>query len=658
MGCLHPNPRMELNRPPILTGLQWLKDRASLSRSGTSTTPIRPPLSVNENFTAFSLNLHTAFTKAFQSTTMKTLLSAIGLLSLILATPGFAQKHEIKNAQVTIPYTELRKILETAQRFDREKESPKPPVEATLRSAKYHLDLSDDQAPLNVDFEVRTFTDGWHSLPLWGGDPRLDSMTPDDATSVVRTENTYSFIAKGPGDFPLSMALTLPNQKKWQTGGGLRFSPAAATRSELHVTGLPTGMVLRIDNLPPTRANESELVFHLPGDGKELKLYLEEGSATTEAPPIQPSLWNIDSQVLARYRDGRIHHSARIQAQAQDGSGLSLLLALPANAARITLESEDLADWKLKSRTEDSRLLEINWETRDTLDRTIELSWETPQSPLAESWTLTPPRTIPQKTSAEDSDEFTTESRSLIALVPVDGLELTHPTLQSAIESRRLPEWLQDQLGASDSLTAEINDAVPIRLQATWLPRMETAQATISQATFDTRLVADGSSLVTAVYTIQHAAPLSWKLTLPSSDQILTCEVNGEATKPIQRADGEIEFRLPSPRSLCSEEGQKIHSGTRINICYSLKSDAFDPVSGRVAMELPETSLFIHRLDWALVLPDLYEPTAVEGNVQLSTESSKSEKDSNRIQLKKELCRGERPTVEIYYQRKNLTTQS
>ncbi|MEM1444308.1 MAG: hypothetical protein AAGF67_18315, partial [Verrucomicrobiota bacterium] len=85
-------------------------------------------------------------------------------------------------------------------------------------------------------------------------------------------------------------------------------------------------------------------------------------------------------------------------------------------------------------------------------------------------------------------------------------------------------------------------------------------------------------------------------------------------------------------------------------LCYALKTDPLDPVSGRIDLALPQTDLFVHLIDWNLQIPELYEPTAVEGNVEITRGSGAG----NTIRLKKELCRGERPAVEIYYQRKDL----
>ena len=389
------------------------------------------------------------------------------------------------------------------------------------------------------------------------------------------------------------------------------------------------------------------MVYHLPDGGKGLQIFLENDAL---ALPPKPSEWTLHSQVAIRYDEGRLKQSAQIQCQADSGSGVSMALPLPASVSRVTVEGEDLDDWKLEARTADSRLLQVNWSTRDILDRTLMVTWEVPQSPLSETWTLPALQT---QSSSPSKEKTATDSTTLCAIVPVDGLELVHPDLQTSVASRRLPQWLQKQLASDNSLSIEVSGGKPASLKANWLPRLQTAQATVSLANFETRLVADGSMLVKAEYTVQHGGPINWKLELPSADQILSCEINGKPTNPIKRGENEIEFRLASPPTESTDDPAT--PGTTVRLSYAIKAAPLDPVSGRVALELPRTDLFIHRLDWFLSIPDKYEPTAVEGNVQLSTES-KSGASRNLIQLKKELCRGERPSVEIYYQRININS--
>lgn len=569
----------------------------------------------------------------------------LGLLSL----PVFAQDVSLRDARVTIPYEELKSLLAKAGR-EKAGEEEAPPVPAILAAAEYRLDFSGGKPVLSARVEVRGFAGGWHSVPLFGGSPRLVSEESTEEVSLVSSAGGYSMMARGEGVFSSTMVLTVPPRSDLTRGNAFEFSPAPATRNELRVVGLAEDETLVIEGVDGFRDESNELVFSLPGDGMALRLYLDERREPAPVAPITESDWTLHSQVAARYEDGRLHQEARIQAQAGSGSGLSMSLAFPPHVSRLEIEGDDLRDWTLEPREDEERVARIFWKTRDTLDRTLTLRWETPQSPLADAWTLAPPVALAPEGAAEREGEA---SRTLFALLPVEGLELDHPGLVATVEPQRLPGWLRDRFQGAESLSAEIVGANPVSLAATWLPRMETAQATISLARFETQLVEDGSTLVTADYQVQHGAPLTWSLSLPSAEQILACEINDVATNPIQREENEVEFRLSAPREIREdEEGIETVRGTSVRLCYALRSDPLDPVSGRVALELPQTELFIHRLEWALRIPELYEPTAVEGNVRISTGKG----EGGSIRLEKELCRGERPAVELYYQRRDVNS--
>lgn len=582
---------------------------------------------------------------------MKTL-SAFVLLSLSwIPFNGIAETPAMEGARVTIPYHEMRALLDAAEKGTEAKPDPKPPLEASLVAAGYRLDFSGTAPTLTADFEVVTFTEAWHSVPLFGGDARLDRVNATDGSaSLVLRDREYTLLANGMGRFSAKASLVLPAMADWEKGDGLLLIPAPASAGGIRVAGLPTDKTLRIEGMRPTRTPEGDLFFPLPADRAGWKILLEDTSTEPEPEPL-PSAWTLHSQILLRYEDGRLRHSARIQGLADSGSGSSLSLDLPPGVTGVSVEGEDIGEWKLEPRDGNSRLLRIAWETRDVLERTFLLNWEIPQSPLADTWELSPPRVRLPEPIAENAP--TAASRSLVAMVSVDGLELTHPSLQVGVESLRLPEWLREQLGEEDVLTAEISGDAPLTLAAEWLPRLETARATISLAAFETRLVNDGSTLVTADYTVQHATPITWKLELPSVDEILACTINGAEASPVRRGENEIEFRLATP---VPAEGAP--PSTKVRLSYSLKTDPLDPVSGRIALELPLTGLFIHRLDWDLSIPEGYEPTAVEGNVRLSAGSSDKPSAPHLIRLEKELCHGEKPAVEVHYQNTDVSSES
>jgi len=328
-------------------------------------------------------------------------------------------------------------------------------------------------------------------------------------------------------------------------------------------------------------------------------------------------------------------YRVRVHAQADTGSGVSMELVLPENALGAHASGDDLTACRVGPREGGRRTLHLAWQTRDLLHRTFMLSYEVPQPSLASPWLLRAPE-LPGDTT----------NRTLFVILPVDGLGLAGSELRESRESALLPDWIEQQVQSSDYYTAE--SGAELKLQATWLPRVQTAQAMVSRAEYDSRVVEDGSLLVAAEFTLQHESPLSWRVRLPAVDQLLSCQVNGHPVQPIRRDLQEFELALAAPE----------HQTTRVAFSYATRLPALDPVSGSMRLELPRTELFIHELYWMLSLPDLYETTALEGNVRIAGAGQAGEEpahDARRVlRLVKELVQGESPRAEIHYQRRGL----
>ena len=397
--------------------------------------------------------------------------------------------------------------------------------------------------------------------------------------------------------------------------------------------GAPDGTAIRVLGLAAVTEADGSKLYYLPADVTELVLALE---PDVPVLPPEPSPWELDSEVLVEMREGRLLYRVRAQAQADTGSGLSMDLVLPANVIAPEASGEDLIDCRVGPAEAGRRTLHLAWKTRDQLHRAFMLAYGLPQSPLATNWSFHAPQLAGNR-----------PSRAVYVILPVDGIGFTGQNLRDARHSFRLPTWIQEQVQAGDYLTAE--SGAELHLQAEWLPRVQTAQAMVSQAEFQSRIVVDGGLLVTAEFALQHEAPLNWRVRLPTADQLLTCQVNGHPVQPVQRDPQEIEFAL-APAG---------NQPTRVTFSYAARLPALDPVSGSFSLELPRTELFIHDLDWILTLPELYESTGLEGNVRVA-HSTRTGADPGRdadqvLRLKKELVQGESPRIEVHYQRRGLT---
>jgi hypothetical protein len=338
-------------------------------------------------------------------------------------------------------------------------------------------------------------------------------------------------------------------------------------------------------------------------------------------PPI-PSRWNLDAQAVVSFAEGKLNYAARLAANTDNGSGLAMELELPAGFEVTKVSGADLGHWRATTEANQARRLYLRWQTRDVLRRQVEIEYNAPQSLTGAEWNLKAPRLLDGENNPP-----------LFAVLTEPGLELTGAA--QAAGPRQLPAWMVKQVEGRTSLVV-VGEAP---LTAKWLPLVETAQAVVETASAKTRIVSDGALLSEIDYSIRHEHALRWSIDLPEGSELLAASIDGQPVKPIDRGDRVLEFALPGGKQLSA-----------VSLSYTAKKPAFKPVSGQIAVELPQTDLLVHWLDWELRIPVAYEIAAFEGNVE-SAPCDKTDAASRVIPLRKELCKNERPRAEFFYQK-------
>lgn len=546
------------------------------------------------------------------------LLALAAMSDPLAAAPEPPDDAGLSRASVTIPYTELRALWESAQSRKIEEKPAPAPVAHLVHRADLQLRLGEAASALDATFDIEAIDANWQTIPLIGGDARLEKV--DAPARSVIWKDGYNLLTNEPGKSTVALHLTAGDARR-----GVRLRVGSATIKRLRVSGIPAGMDVRVNGQTSGDAKDGTALFSLPSESGMVAIEL---TAASVEKPAQPSRWQAHSQVLVRFTEGLLRFQSRVFAHADDGSGLEITLAVPANASAITIEGDDLAGWTQTRADDGRRLLHAKWKTADVLERELRVAYVAPQSPLAEQWSLHAPAVAEEK-----------DSRHLFAILPADGLELKGDALRAAVATHRLPEWMRSDIGGAAFVTAETG--AQLVLQARWLPTIATAEAIVSEAKCHLRLVADGAMQTSATYTIRHAAPLALRLELPADVELLSCNVAGQPARPIQREAGAIELSLPKP-------GDAAKGVTQVTLVYASKTQPFDPISGRTALELPRTPLFIERLDWTVAIPAAFEVTAFDGNVTVGD----APPDAQTIALRKDLCRAERPAVELFYQRR------
>ncbi|MEY2497738.1 MAG: hypothetical protein QOD12_1294, partial [Verrucomicrobiota bacterium] len=511
-------------------------------------------------------------------------------------------------------YGELKTLWQAAQRETPEKR--KPPVEAALLAARYQLTLKGDQATGVVEYETQSFTDEWTVIPLLGAQTQIDEVLPAEMQLITR-EGHYALVTNRAGKQKLRIRFAA---KLTGTTDGSNFrvviSPAAI--NTLSVAGIPEQQTLRIADAILLSAEKDRASYRLPA---QEQLAFEVIPEKAVVPPT-PSRWKIDAQALVQFGEGKLNYIAHLAVNTEHGSGLTMELEFPAGVDVTKISGPDLGDWQATTSENQSRRVHLRWQTRDVLRREVEVEYNFAQPLTGGEWNLKSPRLLDGENNLP-----------LYVVVPPQGLELTAATPSAG--PRQLPAWLVEKADGKN-YAVFLGDA-PVA--AKWLPLVETAQAVVETATAKTRIVSDGALLSEIDYTVRHERALRWSVDLPEGCELLAASIEGQPVKPIDRGEHVIEFSLPSGKGV-----------TAVALSYTAKKPAFKPVSGQIAVELPQTNLLVHWIDWQLRIPAAYEIAAFEGNVE-SAPCDKTDGTSRTIQLHKELCKNERPRAEFFYQK-------
>jgi hypothetical protein len=517
----------------------------------------------------------------------------------------------LTDSRVVIPYPELKALLESALRGTAQKKEV-PPVEAALVSAHFALHAGGDAPGLEARFAAAAFGEGWRLVPLVGCDVAPSAIEPRDADVVAR-DGVYCALIRGPSRASVTLRFDGVGPRRGAGTPLFRLETQPATASTLAVDGLGEGERLRVVGLPHPIDGARDIP--LPSAGATLELFLEE-----DKPPV-PSRWAANAVVLVERDEAFLRYAARLIADAVEGDGGAMVLELPEGSREIAVEGAGISRRELVADTGGPDRLEIAWADGGTRSREVNLRWRTPPRGETDRWPLACPR--PQGAR-------TFEAIFVAARPDATALDVDPPS--AALAGVTLPAWTRERLGARDHVVVTEGAALlPRRLQVA-----EAERATVRSFKCMTTVIRDGSALGEGIFEIEHAGALRWKVSLPEGARLLKCAANGAAAQPVLGEDGGLEFLLPAnPKGI-----------SQVFLSYTGKEAAMDPVGGRLSLRLPSTPLFADRIEWHVTLPQAYEVTAADGNLEVG------KGDGEALALEKRLCRGEIPSVDLHYRKR------
>jgi hypothetical protein len=561
----------------------------------------------------FSRGLHHGFTEARDVSRMTNLHPLIGSAILALGIPAHAQK--LDDAEVRISYGELKQLLARAEPVVKPRPKAPPPV---LLSARLRFAMADGRPVIHAAFRTLGFGDEIALVPLIAGDVSLESQIPEDAV-VVSGENSLCLASGKAGVQSLELRL-LPITGK----DGFSFTIPPCPSVIFETGELPDGQSVVLDSGSGEETLAAGQIRPLPNKGQRLHMRLLDSRETREAlSPPEPSAWTWQNQALVMPIDGDLVYQVIARASAAEGSGVEALLPLPSDAQDIAVSGDDLVS-HVKMRGDNRALgLSLAWKTRGILDRQLVVSYRMPLRPLDRTWKLHAPG---------DRDART---RFIIATSPL--LDYAADGLSGPLLPQGLPAILAESL--KGATCQQLEAGVSADLTATPVPVAATEEGVVKQAEWSVKVEPDGSMLATGVLTIEHKGPLGFVFDTPHDMKLLSCELAGRPVSPIDLGKGRLKVALPPQ---CEN--------SRLACSFTRSGTPLDPVEGTLKLSLPQTPLFLHSLLWHIDLPPGYQ-AETHGNL---TRIAATGGPPSRISLRKNLCRDERPEIQVFYQRSDL----
>ncbi len=556
---------------------------------------------------------------------MKSVRLLLTTVAVSLAAPSIGAEETpskdltLEQAQVTLPYQELRQLWEAAQPKKPSSETKAPPLEVSISSVDYVLRLNEEPPKLQVTWQIHQFTNEWLLVPLIGGDLHLQGASAQ-GSCVSWRDDQFVWVNNTSGAHEIQLDFTLDREALTSPDGAVLTTVDAAAH-EFTAAGVPNGQQLHAGS----RLLKPNEPCPLPGKQASHTLTLSE---STPNETSQTSVWRSQSENLVCFGSDGLLVTSRTFLSADDGSGEIATLKLPATSSEVRVTSRDLHEWSLGPIREGYREIQVRWETPGVLARSLHLTYNLALPPFRKRWPIAAPVT----------DE---SGRHDFIMIPPRDSQLEAEGLQSAVPVETLSPWLREILEQDtvDRLTLDQSAATEMSV----IPAVPKAAAPpiVKYATFGTRIVADGSMLVTATYHITHETAVNWTVSLPPDTEILTAKVANTSTVPEVHGEDLISFSLSSPSD----------GVTRVTFQYTAKRTPLDKVAGHLNLDLPQTETFIDALTWEVAVPAAYAIEALDGNLEASEAPCP---EGISFKLVKELCRNERPAVAVYYRRKGI----
>lgn len=509
---------------------------------------------------------------------------------------------DLSDTKVTIPWTELRKLIELGIKADTA--AVKPPVEYTLSNASYRAVVRGKTMTVTATCNLDVLKAKWNEVTLFNGaypsmGYALRSATLDGKRAGVYTSGGYYKIAvKGPGTHTLKLVYSVKVEP------GLPKS-----RATVPVLMAPGGVfVLEVPGKGVSASAEPSLVTDEPGQkGGVLSVIVPETDHLSfawekyVAPEAKPKpIVYAEVSTLFSVGEGTLSGQTSVAYTILQSSVPEFQLAVPKGVKVLEVTG---GDFKVEEQGE-KQVVTVTPAQEASGSASVGLSFE---------------QSLGQTTTAAGLPEVEVlnveREKGYLGVEARTNIEVKATKVSGSVEAvdvKELPSSVWDRTVNPVLLAFKyIKHPYGAEIEIVKHEGLPVLAATIDQANFTSLFTDDGKMVTRGVYQVRNNLQQFVTLTLPESTEVWSTFVSGRAVKPT-KGEKPRQILVQLERSVAGQDNVKAFP---VEVVYFTKGKKFEK-DGKLDVFLPKSDIPTSELFWSCWLPDEYKYSDFKGNVK------------------------------------------
>ncbi|MBI5498140.1 MAG: hypothetical protein HY904_24270 [Deltaproteobacteria bacterium] len=524
--------------------------------------------------------------------------------------------------EVVMPLPAYEQLLEAAA--GGAPRAPEPPVHATVRQAKYSVNVTGTLARVQMTARVDVLGTERQVQPLLGsagallgarvdGKPAGASLAGDryavalaPGSHVVEMEVVVPVASEGPSELALAVPSAVAAQltaelpgRGWQVQVG--GAPDVAVRAEGARTTVSTALGV----------TETLSMSWVRGEGEapdeELPDEKPDGAAAQPGKARATVLHEVavDETVL--------RGTVRVTATIQKGTRTSMVVALPSGVEVLDVTAPDLREWNA-AQDGDRKRVNVVFRYGRTGEVPLTLRYEQAIKEAGDKATVQVPEPVVEEMESE---------RGFVGVEAAPGVEVSLSRVEGgeAMDGRDLPSDLWSMAGTPLVLGVKyLEHPVSVALGVSRRAKVAVADTTVDRAVFETVVNAEGRSVSAVTWHVRNHQRQFLEVKMPAKAAVLTCFVGGKPVRPARGADDAL--FIPLDRSTAAEGAG---AAFPVELVFAREMGKLWPVSS-LALEMPATGVQAMELTWRVFVPSTHVGVLFGGNFSVYPDPRRMER--------------------------------